>query len=306
MPKVSVIIPIYNKGPRLKQSIESVLKQIYQDFELILINDGSIDETEQIMEFYKKKYPHKIRCFSQENKGVSYTRNYGIAVSMGEYVSFLDADDYYHEMFLQETIQFSSEKHCDVVLTKHYKNFLSNGKSVRSKMTPNSNDILRDFILSKIDVNTDSWLVRKNILIDHNISFREDITYGEDMLFFIEVLLYAKKAGCVLKELTSYNIGVEDSLSKNTFDKVYKDIEWIEEAIQIIDENCLIEKRKAILIDALEGYRLPAAVVYRLHLNKSQLDNYQEHKNNLMVYIKKFRFNNGLRSIKLYKNIQQL
>lgn len=306
MPKISVIIPIFNKGARLKQSIESVLRQSYQDFELILINDGSTDETEQIMELYRSKYPNKIRCFTYENKGVSFSRNYGISVSRGQYVSFLDADDYYHQMFLQETLQYCNKNQCDVVLTKHYKNFLSSGKSVKSKMALNSNDILKDFILGKIDVNTNSWLIKKSILIDHAIYFKENLTYGEDMLFFIEVLLHAKKTGYILKELTFYNIGVDNSLSKNSFDKVYKDIVWIESAIQLIEKDCKNEKRKAILIDALNGYRLPAAVVYRLLLNKSQLPNYQECKESLMIYIKKFRFNNGLRSIKVYKNIRQL
>lgn len=306
MPKVSVIIPVYNKGARLKQSIESVLKQSDQDFELIVINDGSTDDTEQIMKVYSSQYPHQIKCFTQKNKGVSFTRNFGITVADGEYISFLDADDYYDPNFLKKTIQYSSEKQCDVVLTKHYKNYLNNSQSVKSKMTTNSRDILRDFILGKMDVNTNSWLIKKSLLMDHNILFREDLTYGEDMIFFIEVLLHAKKAGYILEELTTYNIGVKDSLSQNSFDKVFKDIEWITLAIQMIAESSVSENRKATLIDALEGYRLPAAVVYRLRLNKSQLIDYEKQKWNLMSSIKKFRFNNGLRSIKLYINILQL
>ncbi len=306
MPKVSVIIPIYNKGARLKQSIESVLNQSNQVFELILINDGSTDETEQIMTFYSDQFPHQIKCFTQENKGVSFTRNVGIAVASGEYISFLDADDTYDKDFLQKTVQYSNEKQCDVVVTKHTKHFLNNGHSVKSRMVTNSKDMLRDFILGKMDVNTNSWLIKKELLIRHTILFREDLTYGEDMLFFIDVLLHAQKPGYLLEELTNYHIGVQDSLSQNTFDKVYKDIEWIEAAIHLIAESSISEKRKVTLIDALEGYRLPAAVVYRLRLNKNQLMDYPQQKENLMGSIKKFRFNNGLRSIKLYINILQL
>lgn len=305
MPKISVIIPIYNKGNRLNTSIESVLNQSFQDFELILINDGSTDNSDGIIEFYKDKYPDKIRCFSQSNKGVSVTRNYGITVSNGDYISFLDADDYYHLDFLKESIAQVNEGNCDVILTKHYKHYLSNGKSVKSKMKTNSNDILKDFILGKIDANTDSWLIKKSILVDNEVYFKEHLTYGEDMLFFIEVLLYAIKPSCILKELTTYNIGVEDSLSKNSIDKVYKDIEWIELAVQFISIHCMNDTRKSVLIDALESYRLPAAIVYRLHKNK-EIKNYGEVKKELMTYIKKFRFNNGLRSIKLFKNIRLL
>ncbi|WP_157764743.1 glycosyltransferase family 2 protein [Solibacillus sp. R5-41] len=305
MPKISVIIPIYNKGNRLKSSIESVLNQSYQDFELILINDGSTDNSDEIIEFYKNKFPNKISCFSQNNKGVSVTRNFGITVSKGDYISFLDADDSYQIDFLQETIAQVNENSSDVILTKHNKHYLSNGKLIKSNMKTNSRDILKDFILGKIDANTDSWLIKNTLLKDNKIYFKENITFGEDMLFFIEVLLYANKPSCVLKELTTYNIGVEDSLSTNSVDKIYEDIEWITLAVQFISKHCMDDTRKFILLDALESYRLPAAIVYRLHLNKEN-ENYSEHKKELMKYIKKFRFNNGLRSIKLFKHIRLL
>lgn len=305
MPKISVIIPIYNKGNRLKTTIQSVLDQSYQDFELILINDGSTDHTEEIIEFYKAQYPSKISAYSQPNKGVSATRNFGITVSKGDYISFLDADDLYHHDFLQETMTQANEKGSDVILTKHHKHYLSSGKLVPSKMKTNSRDILKDFILGKIDANTDSWLIKKSLLHDNQICFNEALTFGEDMLFFIEVLTNAHNPCCVLKELTTYHIGVEDSLSSNSIDKAYKDIEWITLAVQYISMHCNEEARKLALVGALESYRLPAAIVYRLHLNK-EAENYGEHKAALMSYIKKFRFNNGLRSIKLYKAIRSL
>ncbi|MCH7320608.1 glycosyltransferase family 2 protein [Solibacillus sp. MA9] len=305
MPKISVIIPIYNKGNRLKTTIQSVLDQSYQDFEIILINDGSTDNTDEIIQFYKEQYPTKINCYSQTNKGVSATRNFGMTVSKGDYISFLDADDSYHRDFLQETMVQVNEKGSDVILTKHHKHFLSSGKLIQSKMKINSRDILKDFILGKIDANTDSWLIKKTLLNDNQICFNEALTFGEDMLFFIEVLTNAHNPSCVLKELTTYNIGVENSLSSNSIDKIYKDIEWITLAVQYISKHCNDESRKLALLSALECYRLPAAIVYRLHLNKT-VENYSEHKTALMKYIKKFRFNNGLRSIKLFKAIRSL
>ena len=125
------------------------------------------------------------------------------------------------------------------------------------------------------------------------------------ILFFIEVLTKAYNPSCLLKALTTYHIGVEDSLSSNSIDKAYKDIEWITLAVQYITQHCTDAARKGALVGALESYRLPAALVYRLHLNKDA-ENYSEHKAALMNDIKKFRFNNGLRSIKLLKAIRSL
>lgn len=302
MPKVSVIIPIYNKGDRLIESIESVLNQSFQDFELLLINDGSTDHSQAIIDEYQKSNPHKIHCFSQSNRGVSYTRNLGVKQAKGDYLSFLDADDVYHVDFLKETMEAVADNSNDVVLTKHVKCYLQNNRLIYSKMKANSRDVLADFIFGKIDANTDSWLIKKSVLTDHAIVFQEKLTYGEDMLFFIEVLLHSNNPICIDKALTTYHIGIEDSLSTNSIDKIYKDIEWIELAMKMVDSLCKDEARKAKLLSALEGYRLPAAVVYRLYLNKS-IENYKDYKNELSVYIKKFRLNNGFRSLKLLINI---
>lgn len=89
MPKVSVIIPSYNSAKYLSEAIDSALNQTFKDFELIVVDDGSTDNTAEIL----SKYGNKIRCFSQENKGVSAARNRGIRESKGEYIAFLDSDD---------------------------------------------------------------------------------------------------------------------------------------------------------------------------------------------------------------------
>jgi len=123
MPKVSVIMPIYNKESRIKASIESVLKQTYRDFELILINDGSTDDSEKIaMEYYKKD--SRIKYYSQVNQGVSVTRNNGIDIAKGEYISFIDADDEWDRYFLEKILQEVSGN--NVCYCGHY--YFINGK----------------------------------------------------------------------------------------------------------------------------------------------------------------------------------
>lgn len=89
MPKVSVIIPTYNNAKYIDKSINSVLSQTYKDFEIIIVDDGSSDNTKEVL----KQYNGKIKYYYQENKGVSFARNKGIRESSGEYIAFLDSDD---------------------------------------------------------------------------------------------------------------------------------------------------------------------------------------------------------------------
>ena len=93
-PKVSVIIPVYNSEKYIEKCINSVLEQDYQEFELILINDGSKDGSLKILERYKEKYKEKIVLVNQENCGVSKTRNKAIQMANGKYIMFIDNDDF--------------------------------------------------------------------------------------------------------------------------------------------------------------------------------------------------------------------
>lgn len=102
MPKVSVIIPCYNHGQYLDEAVDSVLAQTYQEFEIIVVNDGSTDEfTNKLLANYNKR---KTRVLNQNNQGLPCTRNNGIKVSSGEYIVCLDADDSVHPEFLSKTI----------------------------------------------------------------------------------------------------------------------------------------------------------------------------------------------------------
>jgi len=105
MPKVSILIPSYNSAHFLPISIESALSGTYQDFEIIVIDDGSSDNTQEVMQSFIKKYPHKIRYIWQENKGLAVARNTGIAQAQGEYLALLDADDKWLPCRLQEGVR---------------------------------------------------------------------------------------------------------------------------------------------------------------------------------------------------------
>ncbi|MBL7075079.1 glycosyltransferase [candidate division KSB1 bacterium] len=102
MPLVSVIIPTYNRAPLLSQAMESVLEQSIKDFELIVIDDGSTDDTREIL----RPFLPRIQYFFQQNQGISVSRNKGIQISRGEYICFLDSDDSWHRHKLRRQLGF--------------------------------------------------------------------------------------------------------------------------------------------------------------------------------------------------------
>jgi len=106
IPRISVIIPAYNRANYLTEAINSVLSQTYRNFELIVVNDGSQDNTEEIL----KKYVGKIKYFYQENNGVSSARNKGIDNSKGEFLCFLDSDDLWEKKKLEKQIDYFNTK----------------------------------------------------------------------------------------------------------------------------------------------------------------------------------------------------
>lgn len=113
MPQVSVIIPAYNTKERIKDCIDSVMKQKFRDFELIIIDDGSTDGTGEICDQYRKN--EKIKVIHTENNGRIQARKKGVTMSKGKYLSFLDSDDYLHEDFLYNMYSAAEESCADIV-----------------------------------------------------------------------------------------------------------------------------------------------------------------------------------------------
>ena len=99
--KFSVIVPIYNVEKYLSKCFDSILNQTYSDFEIIAVNDGSPDNSQEIIDQYKANYPQKIKAFTKQNGGLSDARNFGIQRADGDYLLFIDSDDYINPVLLQ-------------------------------------------------------------------------------------------------------------------------------------------------------------------------------------------------------------
>lgn len=194
MPKISIIIPSYNAADCIKKSIKSVLDQTYQDFELIVIDDGSTDDTSNILDCFS----NKITLVRQKNKGPGAARNLGMSLSQGRYVSFLDADDLYFPDHLEKMIKvmeefqninyiFSDAEKIDVKgnfeesVIKRWKSIFFNipHKKVDDRIRIFNCKLTPYLIKYGSFIATPTMMIRKKVFLD-GFSFREGFYYGED------------------------------------------------------------------------------------------------------------------------------
>jgi len=209
-PKVSVIIPSYNCAQYISEAIESVLNQTYQDFELIIIDDGSQDNTKVIIEKYATD--RRIKYFSRINEGVSSSRNYGIKKASGEYLSFLDADDFWKPSFLQAAVSLVLEGKYDWVLANTIRlNVDRSGinraeyyyEDIKLKVKKYGSLILVLLLHGTMGLVHGS-IIRKECLLKNGILFDENMDGLEDRDIEVRLLKEVSRTGFLDEYLTYY------------------------------------------------------------------------------------------------------
>ena len=221
MPKVSIVVPVYNSEKELPRCIDSILLQTYYDFELILINDGSNDGSLNVLQKYEQK-DKRIIVINNENKGVSETRNIGIRKASGEYIAFVDSDDYIDKEMLEYMVKIIEKKNSDLVIWGLYIDIFTSKEVKTSYQTFKSNIALNksDIALSVLDRLNGTYinspvnkLYKKSILINNNIYMDKNIDLGEDLLFNIEYLKYCSSVVFESRCFYHYCMKSEDSLT---------------------------------------------------------------------------------------------
>jgi glycosyltransferase involved in cell wall biosynthesis len=198
-PNVSVIVPVYNVEHYLKKCIDSLLSQSFDDFEIILINDGSTDNSASICEEYALNNP-RIRLFHQKNTGASAARNLGIDNACGEYICFVDSDDWVESNYLSDffNIKFKKENKLMIIQTNIFYEYAdepkkSNWHSVKYPQDIYTDDeiinalMLSDFLV-KADGGPVGKLFQRELLNQYNIRFSTKISAYEDVIFCLKYI----------------------------------------------------------------------------------------------------------------------
>jgi glycosyltransferase involved in cell wall biosynthesis len=245
---ISVIVPVYNSEKRLHKCIDSILGQTYTNFELLLINDGSTDTSGDICEEFAEK-DERIKVYHKENGGASSARNLGIDNAKGEYICFVDSDDYVGENYLSSFLV----------------DFLKNNKFtfvIQSLISKSNDRIIKQSSFREGLYNADNFselffinklvacggpvgkLYNKGIIEEQNIRFNSEIHFAEDLLFMLTYLLYVDSVYLSNKS-NYYYISQEGSLSKkyNSFESEVLTYILLNKAFKNLVEKFQLDER---------------------------------------------------------------
>lgn len=216
-PLVSVIVPVYNREKYIEQCLSSIIGQTYKELEVIVINDGSTDGSlQKIQNFVDNIVTNEIsipiKVINIPNAGVSNARNIGIHNSLGDYVTFIDSDDYVDKNHVENMVNMVRDSAETVLPIVSFRNIYENGEKVIEHLAvelyADSYAIVKG-ILEKNIINQDLYpstcnkLFNRSILTKYEILFKTNINYGEDWLFVIEYLKYVEKVR--ISSLCTYN-----------------------------------------------------------------------------------------------------
>ncbi|TPN89144.1 glycosyltransferase family 2 protein [Aquimarina algicola] len=221
---ISVIVPIYNSEKYLSRCIKSICDQTYNNIEIILVNDGSKDTSLSICKEYKANND-RIKVIDIPNGGVSNARNTGLAVAKGEYIQFIDSDDYVAANYIERLLSVLEKQNAQLAVCS-IESFDSNGNmfdkwSVDHKEfdieNPNR-DLFLELIQKFLLFGPVNKLYFRNIIEEHDIKFDTSLSYGEDLLFNFEYLKHVKKLALTNEVSYHYIHENTESLSKKNYE----------------------------------------------------------------------------------------
>lgn len=223
-PKISVIVPVYNAEKYLHKCIDSILAQTITDFELLLINDGSKDNSGTICDEYAKK-DNRVRVFHKENGGPGLSRNVGILSSTGMYLSFVDADDWLEKQMLEQFYLMATTYKTDIVVAGRINEYVKKNRTTKIALEDSILYHQKDFYHLWLKLKTHTlehfvWnkLYRRDLIISNNILFALE-PKAEDTFFNFDVWNVANRIYVLNDSFYHYRIEEMNSLSyKNDID----------------------------------------------------------------------------------------
>ena len=280
---ISIIVPVYNVEKYLNRCLDSIINQSFINFELILINDGSTDKSGKICDKYAQ-IDKRVRVIHKKNEGVSLTRNLGINIAKGDYITFIDSDDWIEQDFLKKAIEYIKENNVSILITGFV---FENNKKIFNTFNAKKDEILLNDEIKKefLKQNKFSWTVydkffKKEIIKKYKFDSRFKI--GEDMLFCWQILKNEKKIGYLPLYKYHYDISASKTMTSNFslkwFDGIkvkkiiYKDVRNISRELELLARIvCIVEmmvlSKKAIKSNVYSTKRLIKLLHYHIRKN---------------------------------------
>lgn len=299
---IGVIIPVYNNEKFIKQCIKSVLNQSYNDINIYVVDDGSKDNSKNIIKNLEEKNKN-IKYIYQENSGVSAARNNGLDHSNDDYICFLDSDDFLNKDYSIKMLEKAKKENSDIVScgTK-----VVSGKNISQLETAFSEkNFLYNYLIGRNKGQIASFLIKKSLIEENKLRFELGRNWSEDTDFLVKAFSKANKI-CILEEyLTNYRVFHKDSnLSSFNINQIEKDLS---SSIGLLNDKSI--ELNDLEIRAIKEYRIPSTIVFRLvtafkkGIEKNEIEKlYEKYKE----YIDQFKLRHGKRSVLLLVQIIKL
>lgn len=219
MTKVSVIVPVYNVEDLLSKCLDSLVNQTFDDYEVIVVNDGSPDNSQNIIDDYSNRYPNIIKPLKKENGGLSSARNYGLKYAEGEYVLYVDSDDHVSNDMLEKMYSVAVRDNSDIVVCRSYMDCSNNLEEMDQEIL--SSDLYKRYILNRPSASCK--LVKKDILLHAELAFLENHHY-EDIAVVPAFCLYAKNISFIDDYLYYYLVREGSIMHNKKYSEKLNDI----------------------------------------------------------------------------------
>lgn len=265
---LSVIVPVYNGGNTLKQCIRSIVGQTYTDFELIIVNDGSTDESLAIAEQYAKE-DARVRVLTQENKGVSAARNYGIQEARGTWITFVDADDYLDTNCFDAVLKNEEINSAELVLWNRMDVYRNRTEEKRIFIDDEWKHFSINDLTEKVFYNQRGnleicsaccRLFRRELICREVITFDNELNLGEDMVFMLDYLKVVRHFFYIDKAM--YYRSMADNSAMHGFNPQMQ--QWVVRLLETVKRH----------IDLQENVRLWN--VYQIYVLRGPVTTYLE------------------------------
>lgn len=300
-PKVSVIVPVYNTEKYLVKCLNSLVNQTLGEIEIIIVDDGSNDSSPQIIKDFYIRYPEKIVWLTQKNKGQAAARNRGLEICTGEYIGFLDSDDFVKEIMFECMYEKAVQSDADYVACGYTDVTYDGGKMVElehyvaSKIAKQTKDMFFGALVSPF-----IHLYRHEVFETAKVSFPEGKIY-EDTAFYLELIPYIKKIA-VVEETLAYRVRRPNSTT-TTFipEKIMQIFLIIDETLDFYHKNELWENYKEELTYFCVKILLCSSIQRICKIEEKKLRNELICKT--LIYLKK-KFPGYQKNIYLKKGLQ--
>ena len=237
MPKVSVIVPFYNVENYIEKCLETLVNQTLKDIEIILVNDGSKDRSIDIVNKFLKQYPEKIVYLEKENGGLSDARNFGIPHAKGEYIAFLDSDDYVEKDMYENMYELAKKEDSDMVECDFYWEYPDKLKKDEGIIYHGKKEMIE-----KVRVVAWNKLIKKEILEKSDVKFPKGLRY-EDVEFTYKLVPYIEKVSFLKKPCVHY-VQREGSISNKQNERNKEIFDVLDNVINYYKENEIYDTYK--------------------------------------------------------------